>query len=137
MTNFYKTNGCGSVSELLFLIQIRQIIRTNPHNWLQSRLDMNRLQVLKKKFSGVYLFFWFFLLRGKILGMLFKNWMRENTFVRQINPWKEGFIFNLYRFIGTNTVPITVETEFFLRVAYCFVQLWMHHLFFFVFLSGK
>ena len=47
--------------------------------------------------------------------MLFKNWMRENTFVRQINPWKEGFIINLYRFIGTNTVPITVETEFFFK----------------------
>ena len=47
--------------------------------------------------------------------MLFKNWMRENTFVRQIKPWKEGFIINLYRFIGTNTVPITVETEFFFK----------------------
>ena len=38
----------------------------------------------KKNFQGSIYFFCFFLLRGKILGMLFKNWMRENTFLRLI-----------------------------------------------------
>ena len=93
VTNFYKTNGCGSVSELLFLIQIRQIIRTNPHNWLQSRLDMNRLQVLEKKiFRGLFIFFVFFA-KGKNTRNAFQK-LDEGKYLCTSNKPLEGRFYN-------------------------------------------